>query len=275
MRSLILILMIPRLFISRLKIYISFSPRQPAMDLGALKDMLAAAPAAGRRCARSVEEEAWASAAQHSGRIAAAVAGAEDWHEARGGALAAAPVAKVLLRVRHSPAVAVRATPHTDAELLRYARTGTVLCCDARQGVWARLAMEAQGAAGAAWVLMLHPEYGPLVELLKGDVAQLPMLAPELPSPEAAAAAEPCSCALKPLRRRVRVKFSPHVLLRAAPSLKAQCVGYRRAGVTLAVDGEQGDWLRLAKEELQADDKQAWILSRHPTLGALLETECV
>ena len=113
----------------------SASRAQP-VDLGALKSALSVAPHSTlqRPLPDAVDVEVAPS------RIAAASEGTENWHEARA-SRSSAKAKTVLLRVAHSPAVVIRASPHTDAPVVTYCRTGTTLLAVGRLGVWVRLAL--------------------------------------------------------------------------------------------------------------------------------------
>ena len=260
------------------------------MDLDALKRELAvAAPrprfscSAARSAACCIEggHEGTDNERVHSvGRIAAAVEGRDEWSDTQ-----VAPTGDntrpVLLRVKHRPAVAVRSTPALDAELLGYVKTDTVLAVDAREGAWARLnaLVHDKYGGGDAWVLLRHNTYGPLVDVLSGSLQSLPLHCSSLlTSPEAVAAAEPCGARVQVTgRRRYKVVYMPHVLVRAAPSLRAAALGYKLAGQIIIADAEQGDWLRLSRaddhESMKLNATEAWVLRIHPKLGTLLEIE--
>ena len=250
------------------------------MDLDDLKRSLAACESSLRRrpiaCgAKGLGETNRQEAPQDVGRIAAAVADDEGRLEDMQGGREAV---HVVLRVRHRPAVAVRARPDVEAPLLTFVRTDTVVAVDARQQAWARLhpLVHAQHSGGGdAWVLLLHDTYGPLFDVLSGDLRRLPVHTAALPSAESVAAAEPCDARLMVTgQRQCRVVHAPHVLLRAAPSLRAPVLGYRAAGQLISTDASQGDWLRLHPDELAKLNTKAdaaWVLLAHPQLGPLLE----
>ena len=250
------------------------------MDLDKLKRSLAACesslrprPACGASCLGNANRPG---APHDGGRITAALADETERSEDMQGSRESS---HVVLRVRHRPAVAVRARPDVEAPLLTFVRTDTVVAVDARHQAWARLhpLAHAQHAGGGdAWVLLLHDTYGPLFEVLSGDLRRLPVLGTALPSAEAVAAAEPCDARLVATGRRLfRVLHAPHVLLRAAPSLRAPVLGYRAAGQVISTDAHQGDWLRLHPDELTKMNTKAataaWVLLAHPQLGPLLE----
>lgn len=257
------------------------------MDADALKRALASVSTVGRcglrRCGASQTAAEECSLGEASGpvsRIAAALEGAGDWCEEQD-ASRGRQTRHVVLRVKHRPAVAVRALPHTGAELLAYIRTDTVVAVEARQDAWARLHDLAHGRqyGGEAWVLLLHDEYGPLFEVLSGDLRALPTHQAVLASPQAAAAAEPCGARVRATgRRSYQVIHSPHVMVRAAPSLKAPPLGYKAERQLVVTDAEQGEWVRLAADEIKHLQlgpggivTEAWMLRVHPTLGPLLE----
>jgi hypothetical protein len=133
------------------------------MDLDDLKRSLAACESSLRRRpvavgAGSLGETNRREAPQDVGRIAAALADEVGRSEEAQGV-------HVVLRVRHRPAVAVRARPDVEAPLLTFVRTDTVVAVDARQQAWARLhpLVHAQHCGGGdAWVLLLHDTYGPV-----------------------------------------------------------------------------------------------------------------
>lgn len=267
------------------------------MDLGALRSALS--KTATRTVQRSAPSEAdfdTSSTANATGasRIAAALLGAENWHEE---SRRPAPTTRtVLLRVAHAPAVVVRAAPHLDAPVVTFCRVGTTLLAVARRDLWVRLALAnfPESSWPEAWLLLSHPEHGRLVDLLSGAVEELPISAAALPSAAAAAAAEPCTETVRVVRRLMRVVHTPHVLVRARPSLAASACGYRKHGALLACDAECGDWVRLVPitrpaslapvngaSQRGAETEQArcdagtaaeeWVLTVHPELGRLLE----
>jgi hypothetical protein len=286
------------------------------VDLGSLQSTLSSTCRVSLRQPYRGSELDDGGARAGSGRIAAASQGAENWHEADAAAPKARSSKTVLLRVAHSPAVIVRAAPHADAEIVTYCRTGTTLLAVARNGLWVRLA-EAQfrdtrcareesvasrraapHAAGTlaaacnarsvaptrrswpeAWLLLAHPTFGRLVDLLSGSLDSLRESSLELPSAEAAAAAEPCNQSTRVFAQLMKVVHAPYVLVRASPSLAAKALGYRSVGALLPCSAQRGDWVRLEPQEAAASADvsapaaagEGWVLAVHPELGQLLE----
>jgi hypothetical protein len=287
------------------------------VDLGSLQTALSSTCRASLRLPDRGAELDDGGARAGSGRIAAASQGAENWHEADAAAPKARSSKTVLLRVAHSPAVIVRAAPHADAEIVTYCRTGTTLLAVARNGLWVRLA-EAQfrdtrcareesvaslccaaphaartlaAACNAclaaparrswpeAWLLLAHPTFGRLVDLLSGSLDSLRESSLELPSAEAAAAAEPCNQSTRVFAQLMKVVHAPYVLVRASPSLAAKALGYRSVGALLPCSAQRGDWVRLEPQEAASADPsgapaaagEGWVLAVHPELGQLLE----
>lgn len=159
------------------------------MDLASLKSVLAHAPVV--RCAAPRRfEEAEESPGLDPLSLLSARLGLSAGAAASANAQLPPPTPTVLLRASHAPVVGVREHPRTDAPALAFLRPGDVVRAVARRGGWARLDTgggalrvarlgagdekeDALPAPRGAWVLMIHPEFGKLVEVAKGDVARL------------------------------------------------------------------------------------------------------
>jgi len=200
----------------------------------------------------------------------------EEREESRRGApLPENAKSHAFVSVCHHPAVALRAAPSLDAPLLGYARTHEVLCLVARRGLWARLHPGVHVYdSDETWLLLTHAQFGRLVRVLDGELGALPEEQALLASGETSRLCRPPPTALpRPCCRLLRVVHSPHVLVRAAPSLDARVVAYERCGAPVRLEAVIGDWVRLAAEPPVegVPAQERWMLTWHPELGTLLE----
>ena len=220
------------------------------------------------------EDDAW-----DVGRIASALAGHDGTWHLRANRVERGKI-KATYAVVFAPGVPVRAQPHVDSAVVRYARKGERVAGTSVTGDgWLELrgdddeGKNIEGSAG--WMLTRHPEHGVLLELASGR--ELPMTTMRLASAEAT---EACDHTALPFARHgasYRVSHSPFVPVRESATMRGNIVGHRAEGDVVRANGRRGDWIALededaADEETREKDakRKRWMLTLHPEFGRLL-----
>jgi len=219
------------------------------------------------------EDDAW-----DVGRIASALAGHDGTWHLRANRVERGKI-KATYAVVFAPGVPVRAQPHVDSAVVRYARKGErVAGTSVTRDGWLELrgdddeGKNIEGSAG--WMLTRHPEHGVLLELASGR---------ELPTPTmrlaSAEATEECDHTALPFARHgasYRVLHSPFVPVRERATMRGNIVGHRAEGDVVRANGRRGDWIALEDEDAageetrEKDAKRRWMLTLHPEFGRLL-----
>ena len=219
------------------------------------------------------EDDAW-----DVGRIASALAGHDGTWHLRANRVERGKI-KATYAVVFAPGVPVRAQPHVDSAVMRYARKGArVAGTSVTRDGWLELrgdddeGKNIEGSAG--WMLTRHPEHGVLLELASGR--ELPMTTMRLASAEAT---EACDHTALPFARHgasYRVSHSPFVPVRERATMRGNIVGHRAEGDVVRANGRRGDWIALEDEDAadeetrEKDAKRRWMLTLHPEFGRLL-----
>lgn len=216
------------------------------------------------------------------GRIEAALAGNDSsWH------LRVNRVERGKLRawyvVKYPRGVPVRAQPHIDSAVLRFARRGEIVVgVSLTSDGWLELAGDDGSGAnidgGAGWMLTEHIEHRTLLERVSGD--DLPVSTMRLASAESVSQLDHSRLPFHQLSRTYRVVHAPLVAVRSSPSIGSNVVGHKLLNHVVRSDGRRGDWIRCvqpnhgtvkAKEIVEdSPEDQSWMLTVHPEYGRLL-----
>jgi len=203
------------------------------------------------------------------GRIEAALAGHEGtWHlrvnRLERGKLCA------WYAVVYARAVPVRAQPHIDSAVLRFAASGErVLGVSLTGDGWLELAGDdASGenvSGSAGWMLTNHSEHGALLEHASG--CELPPTTMRLASAEAAMDVDHTALPLRKEGYLYRVSHAPFVPVRATPTMKSAIVARIPEDKLVRARARRGDWIALCEDE----GCSGWMLTLHPEFGRLLK----
>lgn len=168
--------------------------------------------------------------------------------------------------VVHQSAVAVRAHPSLEAEIIGRRSPGDLIVADARYKDWIRMAPSAGSSdadtaapsSGEAWMLTLHGRLGQLL---------IPVSPSNVSPPPNLHRVQPCGGP----PTRMRVCHAPAVAVRAAPRLDGRIVASRRVNDVVTVLGVHNGWARVVVPVPPRGVLPfGWMLVAHPSLGQLL-----